>query len=47
MAERVIDLLMDEKGYKYLDKVAGTTNDASQKGSFRVLLLVLLRRTTI
>lgn len=27
MAERVIDLLMDEKGYKYLDKVAGATND--------------------
>lgn len=33
MAERAIDLLMDEKGYKYLDKVAGTTNDANQKGS--------------
>lgn len=33
LADCVIDLLMDEWGYKYPDKVADRTNDVNQKGS--------------
>lgn len=31
LADRVIDLLMDESGYKYPDKVADRTNDVNQR----------------
>lgn len=31
LADCVIDLLMDERGYKYLDKVAERTNDVNQR----------------
>lgn len=31
LADCVIDLLMDDQGYKYLDKVADRTNDVNQR----------------